>query len=82
MDGGFDKNFALLKDRIGQIHMRDLYVEEYPWQRLISSLQAMKFPGYCFAELGDVTSDGVRVLRYFRGMFRQFQGIVKPSLTA
>ena len=82
MDGGFDRNFALLKDRIGQVHMRDLYVEEYPWQRLISNLQAMKFPGYCFAELGDVTSDGVRVLKYFRGMFRQFEGIVQPKLTA
>ena len=82
MDGGFDKNFALLKDRIGQVHMRDLYVEEYPWQRLIGNLQAMKFQGYCFAELGEVSSDGVRVLKYFRGMFRQFEGIVQPKLTA
>lgn len=82
MDGGFDKNFALLKDRIGQVHMRDLYVEEYPWQRLIGNLQAMKFPGYCFAELGEVSTDGVRVLKYFRGMFRQFEGIVQPKLTA
>lgn len=82
MDGGFEKNFALLADRIGQIHMRDLYVEEYPWQRLIQALQARQFQGYCFAELGEVSSDPVRVLKYFRGMFRQFQGIVQPPLTA
>lgn len=82
MDGGFDKNFALLKDRIGQVHMRDLYVEEYPWQRLITSLQDMKFGGYCFAELGEPSTDGVRVLRYFRGMFRQMAGVVSPPLTA
>jgi len=82
MDGGFDKNFALLKSRIGQVHMRDLYVEEYPWQRLINNLQDMKFEGYCFAELGETSTDGVRVLKYFRGMFRQFEGIVTPPLTA
>jgi sugar phosphate isomerase/epimerase len=82
MDGGLEKNFGLLKDRIGQVHMRDLYVEEYPWQRLIQLLQEMKFPGYCFAELGEVSSDGVRVLKYFRGMFRQFEGVVTPPLSA
>ena len=82
MDGGFDKNFALLKSRIGQVHMRDLYVEDYPFQRLINNLQEMKFEGYCFAELGEVSTDGVRVLKYFRGMFRQMEGIVAPPLTA
>ncbi len=81
MDGGLEKNFALLKDRIGQVHMRDLYVEEYPWQRLIQLLQEMKFPGYCFAEQGEITSDGVRVLRYFRGMFRHMEGLVQPKLS-
>lgn len=81
MDGGFDKNFALLKSRIGQVHMRDLYWEEYPFQRLINSLQDMKFDGYCFAELGDTSTDGVRVLKYWRGMFRQMEGIVSPPLS-
>jgi sugar phosphate isomerase/epimerase len=82
MDGGFDKNFALLKDRIGQVHMRDLYVEDYPWQRLINALQDMKFGGYCFAELGEPSTDGVRVLKYFRGMFRHMEGLVQPKLSA
>jgi sugar phosphate isomerase/epimerase len=81
MDGGLDANFALLKDRIGQVHMRDLYVEDYPSQRLINHLQAMKFEGYCFAELGEESCDGVRVLKYFRGMFRQMEGLVQPPLT-
>ena len=82
MDGGLEKNFALLKDRIGQVHMRDLYVEDYPWQRLIGLLQEMKFPGYCFAELGETSCDGVRVLKYFRGMFRQMEGLVQPKVVA
>ena len=54
--------------------MRDLFEEEYPWRRLITSLAEMKFAGYCFAEIPEST-DGVRVLKYFRGMFRAYQNL-------
>ena len=54
--------------------MRDLYLEEYPWRELITNLAAMKFQGYCFAEIPEST-DGVRVLHYFRGLFRAYQGL-------
>ena len=74
LDGGFEANFKLLKDQIGQIHMRDLFLEEYPFRALISNLAAMNFQGYCFAEIPEST-DGVRVLRYFRGLFRAYQGL-------
>ena len=33
---GFDANFKLLRDQIGQVHMRDLSLEEYPWKQLVS----------------------------------------------
>jgi sugar phosphate isomerase/epimerase len=74
LDGGFDANFRLLRDQIGQVHMRDLFLEEYPWRRLIASLMEMKFDGYCFAEIPD-SSDPVRVLKYFRGMFLAYQNL-------
>jgi len=74
LDDGFEANFKLLKDQIGQIHMRDLYLEEYPFRALISNLAAMNFQGYCFAEIPE-SSDGVRVLRYFRGLFRAYQNL-------
>jgi sugar phosphate isomerase/epimerase len=74
LDGGFEANFKLLKDQIGQVHMRDLYLEEYPFRALISNLAAMNFQGYCFAEIPEST-DGVRVLRYFKGLFRAYQGL-------
>jgi sugar phosphate isomerase/epimerase len=74
LDGGFDANFTLLKSQIGQIHMRDLMLEEYPWRKLISNLAEMNFAGYCFAEIPEST-DPVRVLKYFRGMFRAYQGL-------
>jgi sugar phosphate isomerase/epimerase len=74
LDGGFDANFKLLRDQIGQVHMRDLSLEEYPWRQLISSLAAMKFQGYCFAEIPE-SPDAVRVLQYFKALFRAYQGI-------
>jgi sugar phosphate isomerase/epimerase len=74
LDGGFDANFKLLRDQIGQVHMRDLSLEEYPWRQLVSSLSAMKFQGYCFAEISE-SSDAVRVLQYFKALFRAYQGL-------
>ena len=73
LDGGFDSNFALVRDQIGQVHMRDLFVD-YPWRRLLTSLSAMSFEGYCFAEIPE-SSDPVRVLKYFRGLFRAYQDL-------
>jgi sugar phosphate isomerase/epimerase len=73
-DGGLESNFNLLKSRIGQVHMRDLYLEEYPWRRLIQLLQEIQFKGCCFAEIGE-SADPIRVMRYFRGMFRAYQGL-------
>jgi sugar phosphate isomerase/epimerase len=74
LDGGFDANFRLVRDQIGQIHMRDLFVEEYPWRSLLGALTAMKFDGYCFAEIPE-SSDPVRVLKYFRALFRAYQNL-------
>lgn len=73
LDGGFDDNFALVKDQIGQVHMRDLF-EEYPSRRLIQALAAMKFDGYCFAEIPE-SADPVRVLKYFRAVFLAHQDL-------
>src|SRR4029450_10457903 len=74
LDGGFEGNFKLLKSQIGQIHRRDLDLEEYPVRALITNLVAMNFQGYCFAEIPEST-DGVRVLHYFKGLFRAYQGL-------
>ncbi len=73
LDGGFDATFPLLRDRIGQVHMRDLF-DDYPWRALLSGLAAMHFQGYCFAEIPE-SPDPMRVLRYFRALFRAYQGL-------
>jgi sugar phosphate isomerase/epimerase len=74
LDAGFDANFQLVRDQIGQVHMRDLFLEEYPFRRLLAALSEMKFEGYCFAEIPE-SADPVRVLKYFRGLFRAYQNL-------
>jgi sugar phosphate isomerase/epimerase len=74
MDGGFESNFKLVKAQIGQVHMRDLFLEEYPWRALFTNLKAMNFQGYCFAEIPEST-DPVRVLKYYRALFRAYQDL-------
>jgi sugar phosphate isomerase/epimerase len=74
LDGGFEPAFNLVKRQIGQVHMRDLWLEEYPFRQLITSLVQMKFDGYCFAEIPEST-DPIRVLKFYRALFRSYQGL-------
>jgi len=71
---GIDANFARLSAKIAHVHMRDLFVEEYPWRRLIALLSGMKFGGYCCAEIPE-SNDPIRVMRYFRSLFMAYQGL-------
>jgi sugar phosphate isomerase/epimerase len=74
LDGGFEPAFRLVKDQIGQVHMRDLFLEEYPWRGLITALSDMNFEGYCFAEIPE-SADPIRVLKYYRALFRSYQNL-------
>lgn len=77
LDGeGFDANFNLVKDKIFAVHMRDLYLEEYPWRKLLTRLNETGFTGYCLAELGQPSTDPVRVMRYLRALWLAYQGLL------
>jgi sugar phosphate isomerase/epimerase len=78
LDGGLERNFRLLQAQIGQVHMRDLFLEEYPWRSLIRLLNEIGFEGYCFAEIPSST-DTVRVLKYFRATFQAHQAACDPD---
>ena len=76
LDGeGFDHNFNLLKDRIFTVHMRDLYLDEYPFRKLLTRLNETGFTGYCLAEISE-SKDPVRVLRYFRSLWLAYQNLL------
>jgi len=72
---GFDANFDLVKDRIFSVHMRDLYLEEYPFRKLLNRLNEVGFTGYCLAEVPPST-DPVRVMKYLRALWLAYQGLL------
>lgn len=71
---GFDANFNSVKGRIVEVHMRDLYLDEYPWRRLLTGLVAAGYRGYCLAEIPE-SKDPLRVMRYFRGLWLSHQSL-------
>ena len=76
LDGdGFEHNFNLVRDKIFQVHLRDLYLEEYPFRRLFTRLNEAGFTGYCLAEIPPST-DPVRVMKYFRALWLAYQGLL------
>ena len=76
LDGqGFDHNFDLLKNKIFTCHMRDLYLDEYPFRKLLTRLNESGFSGYCLAEISE-SQDPVRVLKYFRSLWLAYQNLL------
>jgi len=76
LDGeGFDHNFNLLKNKIFSVHMRDLYLDEYPFRKLLAGLNDVGFTGYCLAEIPE-SSDPLRVMRYFRSLWLAYQDLL------
>jgi len=74
LDGeGFDHNFDLVKEKITVVHLRDLFLEEYPFRKLFMRLNEIGFSGFCLAEIPQST-DPLRVMRYFRALWLTYQG--------
>ena len=70
-----DANFALVQARIGEVHLRDLYLTDYPFRRLFELLQASGYRGYTLAEIPE-SPDPVRVMRYFRSLWLAYQNLL------
>jgi sugar phosphate isomerase/epimerase len=76
LDGqGFDFNFDLVKDKVFTVHLRDLYLEDYPFRRLFKRLNEVGFAGYCLAEIPE-SKDPIRVMKYFRSLFLAYQDLL------
>jgi len=69
---GFDHNFNLVQPKIFAVHMRDLFIADYPWRRLLQKLNQIGFSGFCLAEIGEST-DPLRVMRYFKALWLAYQ---------
>ena len=72
---GWDHNFNLLKKKIFTVHMRDLFLEEYPFRKLLNGLVESGFTGFCFAEIPE-SKDPIRVMKYYRSLWLAYQGLL------
>lgn len=72
VDGGLHHNFALLANKIALVHMRDLYVEDYPWRHLFALLNGINYRGFSLAEIPE-SADPERVMRYYRALWLAYQ---------
>ena len=72
---GFDHNFDLVKDKIFSVHMRDLYLENYPFRRLMTRLNEIRFTGFCLAEI-PTSTDPVRLMKYYRALWLAYQNVL------
>jgi sugar phosphate isomerase/epimerase len=72
---GFDHNFDLVKDKLFTVHLRDLFIENYPFRKLFRRLEEIGYGGYCLAEIPEST-DPVRVMKYFRALWLAYQNLL------
>jgi sugar phosphate isomerase/epimerase len=67
-----EKNFKLVADKIIAVHMRDLFLDHYPFRQLFRLLKQSGFEGYCLAEI-PASDDPIRVLKYYRALWLAYQ---------
>ncbi len=70
--GTLEENFKRVQDKIAHVHMRDLYLEEYPWRKLFALLNGIRYTGFCCAEI-PASADPIRVMNYYRALFLAYQ---------
>jgi sugar phosphate isomerase/epimerase len=76
LDGpGWDDNFNSLKNTIFSVHMTDLFLENYPYRKLLAGLNEIHFSGFCLAEIPS-SADPLRVMRYYRALWLSYQGLL------
>lgn len=70
---GFEANFDKVKDRFGQtVHVRELNLGDYPYQRLLQRLDEMKYSGWILLEARTNPKDKVAALIEQRKVFERF----------
>jgi len=72
---GFKANFNSVKDRIRNIHMHELWDEEYPYRQFFRLLKQAGYQGYCDAEI-PASCEPIRLMKYYRALFLAYQNAI------
>ena len=71
--GSVAADFALLRGRIGLVHIQELWSPAYPWRELFGLLRESGYDGDCLAEIPEST-EPLRLMRYYRALFQELAG--------
>ena len=71
-DGSVAAAFARVCDRIGLVHIQELWNPAYPWAELFGLLAQCGYPGPCLAEIPE-SAEPVRLMRYYRALYAALQ---------
>lgn len=72
-NGSIRSNFELVKHAIGEVHITEIGVYQYPWQELFLLLAEIGYSGYCLAEI-QYNPEPERFMRYYRTLFDLYTG--------
>ncbi len=72
-NGSIRPNFELVKHAIGEVHITDIGVYQYPWQELFTLLREINYTGYCLAEI-QYNPEPERFMRYYKTLFDLYTG--------
>ncbi|NPV07290.1 MAG: sugar phosphate isomerase/epimerase [Anaerolineae bacterium] len=74
--GSIKPNFDRMADRIGLVHMRDIYIPDYPWRELVSLLQSINYQGFCLAEIPE-SPEPERIMGYYRALWDAYNDLAR-----
>jgi len=72
---GLAANFNSVSDRIGNVHMHELWDEAYPYREFFQHLRASGYKGYCDAEI-PASAEPIRLMKYYRALFLAYQNVI------
>jgi len=74
-DGSVAGDFALMRDKIGLVHITELWEHEYgiyPYPELFQLLHESGYTGYCLAEIPS-SPEPERIMRYYKALFNAYK---------
>lgn len=72
VDGSIAANFELLTGRIGLVHVRDMWAEDYPWSELFALLVGSGYEGYTLIEGAPAGEGPVEDMKRQLGLWQSY----------
>lgn len=74
--GSIRRNFDLVKHAIGEVHITEIGIYQYPWQELFLLLKEINYSGWCLAEI-PYNPEPERFMKYYKTLFDLYTGTYK-----